>query len=336
MKHLTAKSLKAMNTFGVEATAEELIEVDSAQDLEGIEFDPTTDLMLGGGSNILFASAVPGTVYLNRIHGRRVIEENEHHAIVEAGGGENWHEFVRWTLDQGWSGLENLSLIPGLAGAAPMQNIGAYGVELAGKLESVTAWDLRGGEWRTFSNRDCGFAYRDSRFKSHQPGRYLIASIRLRLDRRFTPRLEYAGLGEELEALGISRPTAQQVSDAVIRIRRRRLPDPALTGNAGSFFKNPVVNMDEADALRTRHAGLPVHLITPGTAKLNAAWLIEQCGWKGFREGDAGVSGQHALVLVNHGQASGRELLNLARRVSRSVAAEFGIELETEPVIIGA
>ncbi len=336
MKHHGDCSLRPFNTFGVNAAARALVEIESAADVEDVLFDPATDLVLGGGSNVLFAGDVEGTVFLNRIRGRRVVAQDGDHAIVEAAAGENWHELVRWTLAQGLSGLENLSLIPGLVGAAPIQNIGAYGMELAGVLDAVTAWHLVNHEWRSFSNRECRFAYRDSRFKSEEPGRHLIVSIRLRLDRRFNPRLNYAGLGEELDSMGISDPSAVQVSDAVIRIRQRRLPDPAAAGNAGSFFKNPEVDLDLAEGLRGRYPGLPVHRAGAGTAKLGAAWMIERCGWKGFRDRDAGVSAQHALVLVNHGRASGRELLLLARRVRDSVAEEFGVRLEPEAVVIGA
>ena len=334
MRRQEQVSLKRYNTFGVEATARSVVQIESETDLEELEFDPRRDLVLGGGSNVLFTGDVDGTVFINRIGGMRVIDSDDDMAVVEAAGGAIWHSLVLWSLKQGLSGLENLSLIPGLAGAAPMQNIGAYGVELADYLDSVTAWDWQNREWVNFSNHDCSFSYRDSRFKSDEPDRYLITSMRLRLRRNFTPSLSYAGLNEELAALGIEKPSADLVSKAVILIRKRKLPNPATLGNAGSFFKNPSLHPDQAEKLRTRFDGLPVHMINKGAVKLSAAWMIEHCGWKGHREGDAGVFEKHALVLVNHGNASGRDILSLANKISASVAEEFGVTLEPEPRII--
>ncbi len=240
---------------------------------------------------------------------------------------------MRWSLDQGLCGLENLSLIPGLVGAAPIQNIGAYGVELSSVLERVTAWDWKKTAWTSLDREECRFAYRDSLFKSLEPDRYLITSIRLRLSRLFKPHLDYAGLRDMLSSTGIDQLTPKQVSDAVIRIRQQQLPDPAITGNAGSFFKNPVVSIDEAELLRDRFAALPVWPAGADRAKLSAAWMIEQCGWKGSRENDAAVSSQHALVITNQGQASGQHILALSNKIVRSVSEEFGIKLEPEPKI---
>ena len=239
-----------------------------------------------------------------------------------------------WSLDQGLTGIENLSLIPGLAGAAPMQNIGAYGVELADSLDSVQALDLENGELREFSHKDCHFAYRDSRFKSTDAGKYLIIRIRLRLQREFEANLGYAGLTEELEEMGIDVPTAYQVSQAVIRIRQRKLPDPHFIGNAGSFFKNPVVSRAKADLLEREFHGLPLYPISKEEAKLSAAWLIEQCDWKGRSMGGAAVSDQHALVLVNKNNATGSEILALADAIGESVQDRFDIKLQPEPQII--
>ena len=239
----------------------------------------------------------------------------------------------RWSLDEGLSGIENLSLIPGLVGAAPIQNIGAYGVELAEVLDSVLAIDLISGETREFDQKECHFAYRNSRFKSADAGRYLITGIRLRLQRNFKPKLAYKGLGEELRSMGIDSPTARQLSDVVIRIRQRKLPDPMINGNAGSFFKNPLVNRTTADSLIKEFSELLV--FTKGDeAKLSAGWLIETCGWKGRSMGNAAVSAQHALVLINNGHATGSEILELANAIQESVRERFGIELEPEPLII--
>ena len=337
MKRSRNASLKHLNSFSVEARAARLLELESEQDLHEFaaehQFDAADDLILGGGSNILFAGDVEGSVILNRVTGRKIIDESATGVLVEALAGENWHQLVLWSLDQGLSGIENLSLIPGLTGAAPMQNIGAYGVELADVLESVKVLDLETGSFHEFTRPECRFAYRDSRFKSPDAGRYLITAVRLRLQRSFTPRLEYAGIATELEAAGVNQPTAKQVSDAVIRIRQRKLPDPAIIGNAGSFFKNPVVGRQTADSLAAKFGDLPIFKQHDGSSKLSAAWMIDDCGWKGHREGDAGVSDQHALVLVNYGSASGRHLLDLANAVADSVQDRFGVELIPEPRI---
>jgi len=335
MKVTEHPSLKTLNSFGVDSTARLLLTLDQEEDLLSMPcFNPDTDVILGGGSNVLFASDVPGTVFLNRLGGRSIVRKDSTYGWVDAGAGENWHELVRWTLENKLSGLENLSLIPGLAGAAPIQNIGAYGVELASVLESVTAWDMAKSNWAVFSAEDCQPGYRDSFFKTVEPDRFFITSIRLRLDRRFRPHLDYAGLGAELDAMEKNEPGPIDVSDAVIRLRRRKLPDPAEWGNAGSFFKNPVIDATNAATLAERFPGLPHWKAGEEKVKCSAAWMIEHCGFKGRRNGEAGVSEKHALVLINHGHASGPELLQLAREIQSSVGQTFGIELEAEPKII--
>ena len=337
MKRSHNASLKPYNSFSVEARAAQLVELESVDDIDELiandRFDSQRDLVLGGGSNILFASDIEGNVILNRVRGKRIVEDLGGDVIVEASAGENWHHLVLWTLDQGLSGIENLSLIPGLAGAAPLQNIGAYGVELADVLESVQAVDLLSRERRVFDNAQCRFAYRDSRFKSADAGRFLITGIRLRLQRGFTPRLAYSGIVEELASMGIAAPNARQVSDAVIRIRQRKLPDPAVTGNAGSFFKNPVVSRSTAERLSGDFPGLPVYP-SGEDVKLAAAWMIENCGWKGRSMGQAAVSEKHALVLINKGAASGAEILALADAIRESLLDRFEIELQPEPLIV--
>jgi len=335
MKAVEQASLKELTSFGTEASASLLLTIESEEDILSIPaFDPARDLVLGGGSNVLFVSDVPGTVYLNRIPGIDIVHRDDDHVLIEAGAGENWHNLVLWTLQRGLCGLENLSLIPGLAGAAPIQNIGAYGVELSAVLESISAWDWKRARWVTFSRDDCRLGYRDSRFKTADADRYLITSIRLKLARDFKPRLEYAGLRQQLAKTGIDRATAKDVSDAVVRIRQRKLPDPAQIGNAGSFFKNPVVSNDTAEALTERHAALPAWADKERNTKLSAAWMIERCGFRGFRDGDAGVSDRHALVLVNYGSARGRDIAALARKVQSAVEEKFGIRLETEPRLV--
>jgi len=338
MKRSHNASLKHLNSFSVEARAGQILELECAQDLQTFTsehvFDPGEDLILGGGSNVLFAGDVSGSVILNRVRGRRIVNDSDNEVLIEACGGENWHQLVLWSLEQGLSGIENLSLIPGLAGAAPIQNIGAYGVELADVLESVQAIELGTGQIHHFNHHDCQFGYRDSRFKSTDAGRFLITRIRLRLKRKFTAKLQYAGINDELKAMDVITATASLVSEAVSRIRQRKLPDPAITGNAGSFFKNPVIDRASAKLLSAKFDDLPHYATQDGNVKLSAAWMIDHCGWKGYRQGDAGVSAQHALVLVNYGSASGQHILELANAISDSVTCRVGVELQAEPRII--
>jgi len=268
--------------------------------------------------------------------GRRLLRVEHGAWIVEAGAGESWHELVAWTVGQGWPGLENLALIPGQVGAAPVQNIGAYGVELKDRFDSLDAVDLVTGRSVTLGPHICGFGYRDSVFKHSLAGRSVITRVRLRLPRPWQPVLGYLDIARRMQESGIPTPNAMQVFDWVCAIRRAKLPDPATIGNAGSFFKNPVVTTEVAERLHAGHADLPVYPAGTGKAKLSAAWLIERCGWRGVREGSAGIAAQHALVLVNHGHASGAELLALARRVAASVEERFGVRLEPEPRIVGA
>lgn len=328
-------SLEGLNTFGIRASAGLGIEIETEEDLLTVpSFNPGKDLVLGGGSNIILVDNIPGTVYLNRIMGIDVVGNSGDTYLVEVGAGECWHGLVQWALDNGLSGLENLSLIPGCAGAAPIQNIGAYGVELESVLDRVSCWDWQTASWRSFGREDCGFGYRDSRFKSLEPDRYLITSIRLKLSTNFKPRLSYSGLQEELQRAGVNNPTARDVSGAVIRLRQNKLPDPQTHGNAGSFFKNPVVTAGRAEALRTRFASLPAWEQNHGQTKLSAAWMIEKCGLKGTAVGGAAVSRQHALVLVNEGDASGQDVAELAEMIQARVRDEFGVELEPEPRLV--
>ena len=333
--------LDARNTFGIAAKAPMLVEVaDTAALPELFGYAMLRDgpvLVLGGGSNLLFAGDAPGVVLSLSAQAIHIIEDAADGVIVRADAGVVWHDFVLWTLGHGLSGLENLALIPGTVGAAPIQNIGAYGVEVRERIHAVHAFDRKAGGFVRFSAQDCRFAYRDSLFK-HDPEHYVVTAVEFALSRNFNPRLEYAGIGEELQAMGIATaPRAAQVAEAVIRIRQRKLPDPAVLGNAGSFFKNPIVPAAQAEALQAEHPAMPVFRgAGDDSRKLSAAWLIEQCGWKGHRDGDAGVAPSHALVLVNHGDASGAQLLQLARAISASVQARFGVAIEPEPRVIGA
>jgi len=332
--------LDARNTFGVAAVAPTLVEVgDSAALPELFGHAMLRDrpvLVLGGGSNLLFAGDPDGAVLALTAQRIAIIADDGETAVVRADAGVTWHELVLWTLGHGLCGLENLALIPGTVGAAPIQNIGAYGVEVRDCIHAVEAFDRSDHGMVRLGSHACAFAYRDSLFK-REPDHYVVTTVEFALSRTPALKLDYAGLGEELHAMGIAgSPRASHVAEAVIRIRQRKLPDPNVLGNAGSFFKNPLVAADVADALLSEHPSMPVFLgADAGARKLSAAWLIDQCGWKGFRDGDAGVAASHALVLVNHGHASGAQLLNLARRIAASVQTRFGVAIEPEPRIIG-
>ena len=333
--------LQARNTFGVPARAPMLVEVTDASvlpDLLGQRMlRDDALLVLGGGSNLLFAGDAPGAVLALDTRAMAITDDDGDRAIVRADAGGGWHDLVLWTLGHDLAGLENLALIPGTVGAAPIQNIGAYGVEVREHIHVVEAFERATGALRRLSAGECGFDYRDSVFK-REPGRYVVTAVEFALDRTARPRLDYAGIGEELAAMGIEgAPRASQVAEAVCRIRRRKLPDPAVIGNAGSFFKNPIVPVAQAEVLKADHPALPVFPTDDeALRKLSAAWLIDACGWKGHRDGDAGVAASHALVLVNHGGASGAQLLSLARRIAASVHERFGVSLEPEPRIVGA
>jgi len=336
--------LATMNTFGLPARARHLLRVRSVEEAKQAHAFLTEhpkgvsglSLVLGGGSNLILRGEPLDTVLKVEIPGRHRLIETETSVLLEAGAGENWHDFVRWTLDQGWPGLENLSFIPGTVGAAPVQNIGAYGLEVAERIESLDALDLTSGEFKQFDATTCEFGYRDSVFK-RQPNRWLITAVRFRLPHHWQPITHYGELARELAERGFnasSPPFPFQVSDAVIALRQRKLPDPSELGNAGSFFKNPVVDAGQCAALLAAHPALPHHPQPDGREKLAAGWLIEQCGWKGRRLGPAGCHAQHALILVNHGGATGTEILRLAANIQDDVYRRFGVKLEPEPVLI--
>ncbi|GHU11568.1 UDP-N-acetylenolpyruvoylglucosamine reductase [Betaproteobacteria bacterium] len=327
--------LTALNTFALPATAQHLLRLQSCADAQAFVARRGREaaLIVGGGSNLLLTGAAIELVLKVEIRGRRKVSEDAAAVIVEAGAGENWHDFVRWTLTQGWPGLENLSLIPGTVGAAPIQNIGAYGLEVSERIEALDAMDLGTGELRQFDAAACRLSYRDSVFK-HAPGRWLVTAVRFRLPRRWQPLTLYGDIERELGAQGIAAPTPRQISDAIIAIRRRKLPDPAVLGSAGSFFKNPVVDQAACAGLLARYPALPHYPQADGREKLAAGWLIEQCGWRGQRRGAAGCYDKQALVLVNHGGATGAEVLALADAIRADVRAKFGLELEIEPVVV--
>ncbi|RYD16885.1 MAG: UDP-N-acetylmuramate dehydrogenase [Lysobacteraceae bacterium] len=331
-------SLQGRNTFRVPARAAMLVDVRkpaALAELSGYAMLKSAPLLvLGEGSNILFTRDWPGVVLSIAAHAIDVLEDEGRHVRVHAEAGANWNDFVHWSLARGFAGLENLVLIPGTVGAAPIQNIGAYGVEVGEFIAGVEAWDLVEARRVRIEGPDCGFGYRDSRFK-REAGRHVVTAVEFVLPRVREPRTDYAGVREELAALGVvDVPRPAEVAEAISRLRMRKLPNPALIGNAGSFFKNPLVASTLADALQREHAALPAWPAGNGQSKLSAAWLIEACGFKGHREGDAGVSDRHALVLVNHGDATGAQLWALAQRVRDGVHARFGVELEPEPIVL--
>ncbi|MDD0970150.1 MULTISPECIES: UDP-N-acetylmuramate dehydrogenase [Pseudomonas] len=327
-------SLKPFNTFGVDVRAQLFAEAHSDADVrEALAYATSHDvplLVIGGGSNLLLTADIPALVLRMASRGIRVISDDGNRVVIEAEAGEPWHPFVQHTLAQGFSGLENLSLIPGTVGAAPMQNIGAYGVEIKDVFAGLTALDRQTGELRDFSLEECNFAYRDSVFKQ-QPGRWLILRVRFALDRVAHLHLEYGPVRQRLTEQGIEQPTPTDVSRAICSIRSEKLPDPAVLGNAGSFFKNPLVSAAVVAQIKAQHPDLVAYAQPDGQMKLAAGWLIERAGWKGFREADAGVHKLQALVLVNYGTATGLQLLDLAQRIQKDISERFNVELEMEP-----
>ncbi len=331
-------SLREHNSFGLPAVAATLVRVRSDADVRRVVDHPEHGLapkfILGGGSNVVLTRDVDALVVKVEIMGRRLFQETAEEWIVEAGAGESWHGLVAWTLDNGWPGLENLALIPGSVGAAPVQNIGAYGVELKDRFHSLDAVDLVTGRSITLGPAECHFGYRDSIFKQHLAGKSVITRVRLALPRPWQPVLGYLDLERKMLETGMPRPDARTVFDWICAIRRAKLPDPAVIGNAGSFFKNPVVTPEQCRDIIGRDPEIVHYPMPDGSVKLAAGWLIDACGWKGKSVGRAGVYDKQALVLVNRGGASGAEVVTLARAIQESVYGRFGIRLEPEPIIV--
>ena len=329
----TQVELAPYNTFGLPGKAACFCTIADEADFDALRALPDWSsrprLVLGGGSNIVLGGDYPGRVLWMRLMGRRLVDEDAQHWIVEAGAGESWHDFVSWTLAQGWPGLENLSLIPGTVGAAPIQNIGAYGLEMAERFHSLDALELDTGVRRSLTLQDCAFGYRDSRFK-REAGRWAVLRVRFALPRVWQPRLDYADLAARVG----SDPTPQAVADAVIAIRRAKLPDPAVLGNAGSFFKNPLVDAATHARLAAEHPQMPAYPQPGGQFKLASGWLIEQTGWKGRDLGPVGCFEKQALVLVNRGGARGEDVRRLAAAIQDAVSARFGVALEPEPLFV--
>ncbi len=343
-------ALKPYNTFGIVAKAHRLQRVRSEADAQALVAMPgwraADTFVLGGGSNLVLTGDVKSLVLKVEIGGKRLVEETDKGWLVEAGAGENWHRFVAWTLQQGWPGLENLALIPGTVGASPVQNIGAYGVELQDRFHSLDAVDLETGASFSLDAAQCGFGYRDSVFKHVRPGengfglagRALITRVRFWLPKRWQAVLGYLDLERKMADTGTSRPTAQQIFDWICDIRRAKLPDPAVIGNAGSFFKNPNVTPEQCADIIGRDPKVVHYPMPDGSIKLAAGWLIDACGWKGKTLGHAGVYDKQALVLVNKGDdehpCTGGEVMTLAKAIQTSVYERFGIRLEPEPVVL--
>jgi len=331
-------SLKPYNSFGLPAVAGTLVRVASDADVRRVVDHPqlgtAPKFVLGGGSNIILTHDMPQLVVKVEVRGIRLVEERADAWIVEAGAGEPWHAFVAHTLAQGWPGLENLALIPGTVGAAPVQNIGAYGVELKDRFESLDVVDLLTGRMSTLRAERCAFGYRDSVFKHALAGRTVITRVRFRLPKPWQPVLGYLDLERKIHETGITAPSPRQVFDWVCAIRRAKLPDPRVIGNAGSFFKNPVVTKEQCLDIIGRDPEIVHYALPDGSIKLAAGWLIDACGWKGKSMGQAGVYEKQALVLVNRGAAIGSEVMTLARAIQESVYGRFGIRLEPEPVVV--
>jgi UDP-N-acetylmuramate dehydrogenase len=333
-------SLQPLNTFGLEARCQYYLRATDTLSLQALLRQPHIQALpkfvLGGGSNMLLVGDIPGLVIHNAIQGRTLIAEDEKTVQLAAGGGEVWHDFVLYTLENNWGGLENLSLIPGSVGAAPIQNIGAYGVELKEVFHHLEAMNLQTGEVRAFHAHECRFGYRDSVFKKELAGKYIITQVVFTLQKSpHTLHLDYGAIREELTQAGILAPTIRDVSNAVIAIRRSKLPDPAEIGNAGSFFKNPEISIAQYEALKAQYPTLPSYDVDAATKKIPAGWLIEQAGWKGKRMGNYGVHARQALVLVNYGGANGKDILALSEAIMADIREKFGIRLEREVNIVG-
>jgi UDP-N-acetylmuramate dehydrogenase len=336
MSNLQNTSLKAYNTFGIDVAAEHLISIESTGELVKTlaEINQKELLILGGGSNVLFMNDFKGTVLLNKLEGISVVDENEGHVWVKAGGGVNWHEFVLHCIHQNWAGIENLSLIPGSVGAAPMQNIGAYGVEIKNVFHELEAVEISSGKIKTFSNKECQFGYRESVFKRALKGQYLISSVIFKLDKKPTFKTSYGAITNELENMKVTELSIQAISNAVINIRQNKLPDPKVTGNAGSFFKNPVVPISLAENIKKEYPEAAAYPVDDNSMKLAAGWLIDKAGWKGKTYGNYGVHPKQALVLVNYGGATGQNIYDLSTEILTDIKSKFGVELEREVNIV--
>ena len=323
-------SLLPYNTFGIDVPAAFFTEVTDVAMLAELGGLPYQKYVLGGGSNVLLTGPVEGLVLQNKLKGMELIKEDAKHVWLKVASGEVWHELVMYTIEQGWAGIENLALIPGTAGASPMQNIGAYGIEAKSVIESVTFWHWEERKFISYSNEECRFGYRDSVFKHELKDKVFITSVVYKLNKRPSFNTSYGAIEQELAQMGVKEISVQAIAQAVINIRTSKLPDPKQIGNAGSFFKNPTIPISQYQQLLTQYPDMPSYPVDDARVKVPAGWLIEQCGWKGYRKGDIGVHARQALVLVNYGHAAGNELWALSGEVVASVQQKFGIELERE------
>lgn len=334
MQIISGYPLKKYNSFGIDVSARYFTEVNSIAGFKELQqstiYKNTPLLILGGGSNLLFTKDFAGLVVKNNLLGIEIIKQEQEHVWIKAAAGENWHNFVLWCVDNKYAGIENLSLIPGCIGAGPMQNIGAYGVEIKDVCHEVHAIDLQTGQEKIFTNTDCKFGYRESVFKHNYKNKYLITAVVFKLNKKPLFNTSYGAIEQELKAMGVTELSIKAISDAVIRIRSSKLPDPAKIGNAGSFFKNPEVSRQKHDELKQQFPNLVAYVLDNGNYKLAAGWLIEQCGFKGKRFGDAGVHANQALVLVNYGHAKGDEIYNLSQQILDTVKDTFDVTLERE------
>jgi len=330
--------LKPFTTFGVAVEANRYVAITSVKDLQELyaedELSKKPVMVLGGGSNVLFTDHFKGLILSCQIRGKEIISETDDAILIKVGGGEHWPSFVDEMVEKGYGGIENLSLIPGKVGAAPIQNIGAYGVEVKEVFENLDAFELKTGETRKFNKSECEFGYRSSIFKSTEKGKFFITHVTFRLSKKPKLNLSYTPLKEAFAGRNVDDISIKEVSEAVIQIRNSKLPDPEKLKNAGSFFKNPVVSEKKVNELKILNPDMPVYPQPGGQEKLAAGWLIEQCGWKGKRKGDAGVHEKQALVIVNYGDATGKEILALANDIQESVQQQFGVVLEKEVNVI--
>ena len=335
MNIIQNQSLKNYNTFGIDAKAKEFIAVNTIDSLIEVVGSNKDLFILGGGSNMLLTQDIQKLVVHVNLKGRAIIEENEDFVIVKAQAGENWHEFVLWCIDQGFGGIENLSLIPGNVGTTPIQNIGAYGVEIKDTLFSCEALNRKTLQIETFTNAQCQFDYRESVFKNELKEQYIITAVLFQLTKKnHAVSTTYGAIETELSKQNIQNPTLKDVSNAVIAIRQSKLPDPKELGNSGSFFKNPIISKEAYEKAKALHPDMPHYVVSENSVKVPAGWLIEQAGFKGKRFGDAGVHKNQALVLVNYGTATGAELVALSRTIQQTILAQFGIAIEAEVNII--
>ena len=331
-------SLKEFNTFGMDVNCSLFYNITSEKEIINIldsdEYQNNKYLILSGGSNLLFTTDFDGLILKNNIKGVEVVSEDNNHTYLKVGAGENWHDLVLWTIKKGLSGLENMSLIPGNVGTAPIQNIGAYGVEVKDVITKVRGINLEEKKLFTLSNVDCDFRYRDSIFKNKLKDKIIITEVIFKLSRKAQHNTKYGAILEELQNLGLEISTTN-ISKAVISIRERKLPNPKELGNSGSFFKNPIINNTQFSELQKKFSEIVGYKNSETETKIAAGWLIEQCGWKGYRKGDAGVHKNQALVLVNYGNAKGEEIISLAKEIQQSVKDKFGIKIHPEVNIIG-